>query len=66
MADKKQQQVLEELKHEIRNALLGIVANRAKIYVHIKRIIEITKSNDRHFKRIEEALEKFVKGGNSL
>jgi len=61
MADKKQQQALEELKHEIRNALLGIAANRAKIYAHIKRIVEITKNNDRHFKRIEEALKKYAR-----
>ena len=50
---------VEQLKHEIRNALLGIVANRAKILVYLKKIVATLKDNDNHFKRIEEALKEY-------
>jgi len=46
-----------EQKHEIRNAILALEANKLKILKLVQQVLEILKDNDKQLKRIEEALK---------
>jgi len=49
-----------KLQHEVRNAILGIEANKIKMLKLMKAILEVIKDIDKHLERIEEA----IKDGN--
>ena len=54
----KEQQKRSDLEHDVRNALAGIQLERKKMFLAVKTMFTAILQQEKHMKRIEEALAR--------